>query len=350
METDVAIVGGGLAGLALAEVLDRRDISYQLFEARDRFGGRIKTETVGHTVFDMGPAWFWPGQPRMAQMVARFDLKVFDQHAEGMLSFEDESGQVQRGRSYASMEGSLRLAGGMTELVDALVSTLPPARLHRRAAVTSIAQIANGVSLSLKTGRSVTAKAVALALPPRLIADQITFAPTLDAPAHEAMCAVPTWMAGQAKAVAVYPSPFWRDAGLSGDAMSQRGPMVEVHDASPIDGSMGALFGFIGIAPQHRQDETALRTAVTRQLERLFGEAAARPAMLSIKDWARDTYTASLLDQQPLSAHPAYGLPQPLDGLWDGRLVFAGTEVAPQFGGYLEGALEAAENATARLL
>ena len=44
-------------------------------------------------------------------------------------------------------------------------------------------------------------------------------------------------------------------------------------------------------------------------------------------------------------AHPNYGLPCVLSGLWDEALVFVGTEVAPTFGGFLEGALEAAEYA-----
>jgi monoamine oxidase len=37
-------------------------------------------------------------------------------------------------------------------------------------------------------------------------------------------------------------------------------------------------------------------------------------------------------------------MPQALRGLWDDTLHFAGTEVAPEFGGFIEGALEAAEN------
>jgi monoamine oxidase len=32
-----------------------------------------------------------------------------------------------------------------------------------------------------------------------------------------------------------------------------------------------------------------------------------------------------------------------MDGMWAGRLHFAGTEVAPEFGGFIEGTLEAAE-------
>ena len=46
------------------------------------------------------------------------------------------------------------------------------------------------------------------------------------------------------KSVVVYAEPFWRTRGWSGFAVSQLGPLVEIHDASPPDGGLGALFGF----------------------------------------------------------------------------------------------------------
>jgi monoamine oxidase len=51
-----------------------------------------------------------------------------------------------------------------------------------------------------------------------------------------------------------------------------------------------------------------------------------------------------------LQTHPEYGLPDAMKGIWSGKLLFAGTEVAGQFGGYLEGALEAAEAVVRDLL
>ncbi|SMX42311.1 hypothetical protein [Octadecabacter ascidiaceicola] len=61
---------------------------------------------------------------------------------------------------------------------------------------------------------------------------------------------IPTWMAGQAKAVAIYNAPFWREDALSGDAMSRHVPTVEIHDESPSKGEPYALFRFIGVPPQ----------------------------------------------------------------------------------------------------
>jgi oxygen-dependent protoporphyrinogen oxidase len=44
--TDVAIVGGGIAGLAAAFELSLRGVSFTLFEASDRLGGLVRTATT----------------------------------------------------------------------------------------------------------------------------------------------------------------------------------------------------------------------------------------------------------------------------------------------------------------
>ncbi len=349
-QTDVLIVGAGLAGLALADRLARGGRSFQLWEARSRTGGRILTQVGTGAAFDMGPAWYWPGQPRIAALVDRFGLRPFAQHATGALTFEDAAGDVQRGRGFASMDGSFRVAGGLSALTDALTGVLPEGAVTLGRALSGLTRDAGRgrIVAQAQDGARLEAVHVVLALPPRLVAG-LTFAPALSDGETRAMAQIPTWMAGQAKAVAVYGTPFWRDAGLSGDAMSRRGPLAEIHDASPASGLKGALFGFVGVPPAARRDEDALRAAILAQLERLFGPEAAHPQALHIKDWAQDPFTATQADQQPLFAHPRYGLPPVLDGLWDGRLILAGTEVAQGFGGFLEGALEAAEAAQRRL-
>ena len=80
-------------------------------------------------------------------------------------------------------------------------------------------------------------------MPPRLVVERVGFEPPLPDPLAHAWADCPTWMAPHAKYVAVYPRPFWRAQGLSGSARSYAGPMVEIHDASPADEGMGALFG-----------------------------------------------------------------------------------------------------------
>jgi monoamine oxidase len=58
-------------------------------------------------------------------------------------------------------------------------------------------------------------------------------------------------------------------------------------------------------------------------------------------DWSNEAMTSTEQDLQGIPHHPQYPVSAPRS-LWDNRLMLAGTEVAPENGGYLEGALESA--------
>jgi monoamine oxidase len=330
MKTEVAIVGGGLAGLSLAARLHAARVDFHLFEARPRLGGRIAVLSTPSGDVDLGPSWFWPGQPRIASLVRDLSLRAFPQYANGDICFEDERGGVHRGMGFASMEGSFRLEGGMASLIKGLAARLPQERLHLSSRVTEIAE---GGQILMDDGLSCDAEHVVLALPPR-IAAKLRFQPTLGQDIVRALEDIPTWMAGHAKFVAVYDTAFWREQGLSGDAMSRRGPLAEIHDASGPDGMPAALFGFLGVPAAHRRGrEDEIRAAALQQLARIFGPLAAAPTMTAFMDWATQSETATDADLHPVGGHPAYGLPSPLKNIWDTRLLFASTETVAEMGG-----------------
>lgn len=341
---DLAIVGGGLSGLALARCAQSRGLSYQLFEAQDRFGGRID----GFGGVDLGPSWFWPGHHRVASLAKELGVDVFERWATGDALYEDQSA-IQRGQGFASMAGTYRIAGGMPALIDALVAKLTAANLHLNTRVQTLTQGDTGVIVTDGSGTDLGARQVALCVPPR-IAVGLAFSPPLPVAARQPLGDIPGWMAGQAKLVALYPTPFWRKDGLSGDAVSRVGPMVEIHDASdPVSGK-GAIFGFIGVPAPHRDGEAdAICAAGLAQLERLFGPEAAKPEALVLKDWAQEPFTAARADWDFNGPHPRYGCPPALRDLWGGKLIFGSTEFAATQGGFLEGALERAEEVAAML-
>lgn len=347
MHTEILIVGGGLSGLALADHLTQKGVDFLLVEAQDRLGGRILTKELSGAMFDLGPAWFWPGQPRIAALARRFQISVFPQYATGDQMYQDHSGAVQRARGFASMQGSYRLSGGMGALIDGLAGSLESGRVLTRTRLETIRHAPEGITATVDhSGASipVDARQIMLAVPPRVIAETVSFDPALKADRSQSLKSIPTWMAGQAKILAVYEEPHWRDAGLSGDAMSHRGPMVEIHDASPIEGGPYAVFGFVGypadMRMEHRDD--MLDRAVA-QLVALFGPKMAHPLNLVLQDWATIPEIARAQDRAPVGHHPRYGLPSHLSGLAARGVHFCSTETAHGFGGYLEGALEAAE-------
>ena len=352
MQTGILIVGGGLSGLSLAWRLEASGRACLLVEARERLGGRIHSvsakSTSGHDDrYDLGPAWFWPGQPLMAGLTKDLGLRVFEQHSVGRLVLQEANGSVHRALDFSTMAGSLRLADGMMRLIDGLQARVPARKVLAGHVVSELTQTEGGVRATVihdGRAREIDATHVVLAVPPRLAASAIRFDPVLTAPQMASMKAVPTWMADQAKVIAIYPTPFWRAAGLSGDGISRRGPLAEIHDASPASGSQGALFGFVGVSAEQRRGQgEALINASVAQLTQMFGPEAAIPVDVLVKDWSVDEYTATAADHRPPEHHPGYWMPKSLTHLWHGRLILAATELTTIYGGYLEGALEASE-------
>ncbi|MBO6918975.1 MAG: FAD-dependent oxidoreductase [Rhizobiaceae bacterium] len=352
LQTEILIVGGGLSGLYLAHQLEQQGRDYLMVEARSRFGGRIfsPTEKIKQNHYDMGPAWFWPGQPRIARLLQEFGIPYFDQASRGNLVFEDPSGKVRRDLDMATMEGAHRVEGSLARLIDALLSRLPKEKLQLSSPVQHIEMGEDEIQVTTEgTVPTISAKQVLLCIPPRLAEHRITFLPDLPQSTKQQMRSCPTWMATHAKFIAVYETPFWREMGLSADAISHKGPMMELHDASPqseaVNEGYGAIFGFLGVPAEARKGQDAIIIeACKQQLINLFGERAASPIEVFYKDWSMAPYTATKDDANGPKSHPHYHTISISEGEWQNRLFFAATETAPQFGGFLEGALEAVDN------
>ncbi|GGF26940.1 hypothetical protein GCM10011611_36190 [Aliidongia dinghuensis] len=360
------IVGGGLSGLWAAALLEEQGIDdYVLLEAREMFGGRIRSEAVGAEVdgeqptagcFDLGATWFWPAlQPELAALVSNLGLDAFEQYEAGdMLVDRSELGAPSRVRGYLSSPASMRIAGGMGALVDAIRRRLKSTRLMRGQRVRTIRHTGTDIALDTEDagGRGATYRVahVLLAVPPRLATATIEFMPSLPDALALAWRQTGTWMAPHAKYVAIYDAPFWRDQGLSGEARSMVGPLAEIHDASAPGGD-AALFGFFGIASETRRraSEDMLRVHCRAQLARLFGASAAMPKAELLKDWAGDPYTATVADLHADSSHADAPEPSPRHGIWRGRIVGIASEWSPRFPGYVAGAVEAAGQGVAAL-
>lgn len=348
----IAIVGGGLSGLYAAYRLEQEGCTdYVLLEARDTLGGRILS-TGG---FDLGPTWFWPElQPGLDRLVRELGLERFAQHEAGDMMGERSRGERPlRMRGYVNSPASMRLAGGMAALTDALRARLGASRIVTGQAVRRLRRHDSHVELdSEDAGGGFTtwqAAHVLLAVPPRLLAGGIAFEPALPGPLARQWHATPTWMAPHAKYLAIYDMPFWREAGLSGAARSALGPLGEIHDACA-PGGRAALFGFFAVPAQVRArfSDEDLRIHCRAQLARLFGPRAAEPSADHIKDWALDDYTATAADLDGMGAHAAAPEAVADAGPWADCMTGIGSEWSPQFPGYLAGAIDAVDRAMER--
>ena len=339
------IVGAGLSGLYAALKLTERGENVIVLEGRDRAGGRIQADQVSPKgpKFDLGPTWFWPDhQHRLPKLLADLGLETFDQWSQGAMVFEPQTGPVQLMPPQPLDPKPQRIVGSMGALIDAICALLPEGTIRFRQTVTRIDK--NATSIGVRTVRdSFTADRVLIAIPPRIAAKRILYTPEFPKDVLDQMHAVPTWMAGHAKIVAVYDRPIWRDRALSGHGFSHKGPIMEIHDASPEEFGSYALFGFIGVsAAQRKGQATKVEALAVEQLVRMFGKAAKSPRSVFYKDWAEDQLTAVVADMNPPPDHPVYA-PIHVPDEWTDGLTFIGSETAPENGGYLEGCLEAVD-------
>ncbi len=376
-QASVVIVGGGLSGLYAALLLEKKGIDYILLEARPTLGGRIITtnSTIDKLLksvhadatkiqatdnFDLGPSWFWPDfQQQLGQLIDELQLESFAQFEEGDMMVERSANErAMRSQGYKSVSPSMRLKGGMAALINVLYHRLNKEHIFTNQPVYQINKTDEHIDIISEDpfGQLTTwqAQQVLLALPPRLAATTIAFTPALPTELTTQWKNTATWMAPHAKYFAVYDTPFWRDTGLSGAARSTIGPLVEIHDASIIEGS-GALFGFIGVPVQQRQSvsETVLKEHCRAQLVRLFGVEAGTPKAEYLKDWAQDSFTATFADldvnADSYGQHASAPNAKASSGVWQHGLTGIGSEWSRQFSGYTAGAIDAASVAVQNL-
>jgi monoamine oxidase len=213
-------------------------------------------------------------------------------------------------------------------------------RVVLNAVVRSIEQHAGG-TLAVGSDRGdIAAKAVIVAVPPQHRAG-IAFDPALP-PEYEKL--TEHWPQGNlSKAYAAYETPFWRENGCSGEALSDEGPVFITFDVSPSDSGPGILLGFTDARtfdslPAEQRRERALEGFAT-----LFGDAARHPIDYLDHRWGAEEFapggpTAAV----PPGSWTTYGpwLRKPVDGIF-----WAGTETADQWTGFLDGAVRSGQRA-----
>ena len=242
-----------------------------------------------------------------------------------------------------------RIRGGSQLLATRLAERIAgPVLLERP--VRAIDHFDGGVVVHAE-GAHVTARAVVVALPPTLTG-RIDWRPALPAQRDQLVQRMPQGTV--AKCMAVYERPFWRDQGLSGQALSVAGPTRILFDNSPPDGSRGVLLGFLEGTTARELGEwepAARQAAVLDCFGRLFGPQARRPLEYIEKLWAEEEWTRGCYGcYLPPGAWTAHGqwLTRPV-----GPIHWAGAETATVWAGYMDGAVRsgrrAADEVSARL-
>jgi monoamine oxidase len=215
------------------------------------------------------------------------------------------------------------------------------------APVRQITQSSSGVTVQSDQG-AVNAKRVIVAIPPAL-AGRIDYEPIL--PFQRDQLTQRYGQGTMTKVAAVYRTPFWRDAGLNGSAVTTDGPVTATFDDSPPSGSPGVIFGFVGGDWARKYNAMSLadrKAAVLNQFSVFFGPQAKSPTGFFETNWSGEQWTRGCPVGIPSQGTLlAYGpqIRQPV-----GRIHWAGTETSTYWTGYMDGAVRSGERAAAEAL
>jgi monoamine oxidase len=249
----------------------------------------------------------------------------------GVLNLTSTAGGAQDSRFHG---GSQLVSIGMAQRLGGRVILNAPVR--------RITQDRGGVTVHTDAGSWCARRAIVAVAP--MLAGRIDYEPPMP-PARDGL----TQHVPQGSAIkyeAVYPTPFWRSAGLSGYTNSDRPPVHFTYDNSPPSGLPGVLLGFV-VGDDARRFSTmsaaSRRRAVLGAFARLFGGQASRPGTLIEQNWSDEQWTRG--------CYAGYMPP----GVWSGfgealrapvsRIHWAGTETSEVFNGYMDGAVRSGERA-----
>lgn len=240
-----------------------------------------------------------------------------------------------------------RFVGGSGAIPDQMARRLGSSVVYG-VPVTGIAQDRSGVTVGTDGGGEFRGKHVVVALPPTL-AGRIAYDPPLPAQRDGLTQRFP---AGSViKAQIIYRRPFWRDAGLSGEFITDREPLSFGLDNTPWQGAPGVIVGFFSAQASRdwaSRSKAARRAVMTQAVARMFGTKGGKPIGYVEGVWPNEQFSRGCWGYTPTGILTGFrdALTKPA-----GRIHWAGTETQlGPFSGFMDGAVRAGERAAAEIV
>ena len=249
-----------------------------------------------------------------------------------------------------------KFLGGSQQISDRLRDKLGSDRVLLNHVVTHIQWSSDLIQVTCENKRVFSCRHLIIALAPSLY-KSVTFEPEL--PAKKRQATEQMYMGSIIKTITVFDRPFWRENGFAGsvlDTSQAASPVVFSYDDSLEADHFYALMGFV-VADASRkwakQTREERRQAICEQYARAF---QCNDLLTGCRDYIEQNWSAEQFsggcytDIMPKDVLSSLREQLRTPCGTNGKLIFAGTELATRFSGYMDGAVQAGERAAFELL
>jgi monoamine oxidase len=237
-----------------------------------------------------------------------------------------------------------KFKGGMQQIAQRMADEMSEC-IVLDAPVKEIVQDSGGARVVTSKG-AFTARFVIVAVPPGP-ASRIQFEPHL--PASRDGLQQRMAMGAIIKIIVSYATPFWRDAGFSGQVATDDDTLGIVMDDARETGPATLLCFIEGrhAVEYSARSKDERKNAVIASLVKFFGAEAANYIGYEDNDWLTEPYIHGYVGHMPPGTMTRYGaaLREPC-----GRIHWASSETATQWAGYIEGGLRSGVRAAREVI
>jgi putrescine oxidase len=168
---DTVIVGAGVTGLTAAWRLTQAGQDVLVLEARDRTGGRLRTEDHNGSDFEIGGQWVSPDQEALIGLVAELGLETYSRYRSGESLYVDRVGTARRftGEDLPVEEQTAKEIDRIIGVIDDLAALMDPDRPWEHPQAASLDSVSFAQWLDAQTTDQEARDNIALYLGPAML-------------------------------------------------------------------------------------------------------------------------------------------------------------------------------------
>ncbi|MEO1417920.1 MAG: NAD(P)/FAD-dependent oxidoreductase [Bacteroidota bacterium] len=336
----VIIIGTGGAGLAAAKILERNKIDYQILEATDRYGGRLKKDTtLADFPIDLGAEWIH-SHPKVLNVIKGKKSEEVD---EAVIPYKLDTVLKWDGKAlkpstfflkyfYDFMPESKFKNSTWYDFLDENIAQEVKHKIIYHAPVRSIDYTGEKVVIVTENGDTYEADKVLVTVPVGVLkANKIQFSPTLSAEKKQAIDGI-NFLPGF-KIVMKFSEKFYPDLVQCEVGYGTKGGEKSYYDIAFKKDAQTHVLGFLCVGEEAKKyyaldSEAEIIETLIQELDQMFDGKASETftGEYRLENWGQHEFTQGTWVVTPYekSSH-LHALAKPLDK----RVYFAGSILDP---------------------